>query len=160
MTSLDLTTINDLERTPEEFYSRLNGSEAERRVKEIVGTLKEYMAQETPSDYLIAGVGGILRFDSPTRAQDIDLAVVGLKYTTSLASRLDHSFENVIDFTNTIVRYFSLLNFSLLGKFGKKRGGMLSRGGSGPFGDINERYIFGEEKSPSATTASDLESFG
>ncbi|MEX2017569.1 MAG: hypothetical protein WD876_03790 [Candidatus Pacearchaeota archaeon] len=148
-----------LEHKPEEFYSRLNFGEADR-VREIVKSLKNYMSKKVGEDYLIAGVGGILRYPNPGMAQDIDLAVAGFKYTTTPAFQRKHNFNDVIKFTHEIKEYFDVLNSELSQVFGSKAKFSFDRGGSGPFANSDEKYNFNGEWGESATLESDLEDFG
>lgn len=70
---------SELERTAEHLYSRLTPREAEI-VQDIVGHLQHYVPDITSNPFLITGVGSILRNTNPVTAQDIDIAIVGLKY--------------------------------------------------------------------------------
>lgn len=151
---------DSLEQPQELFYSRLNKGEPER-VKETLETLKEYMTEKVENSFLIAGVGGILRFLDPRLAQDIDLAVVGLKYTIEPHSYGSHSFQDVIEFTDKIQDYFEGLNRKLISELGlDNREISFDRDGSGPFAHFDRKYSIGAAKKPSTTLESDLESFG
>lgn len=154
-------TINSLEVRSEVFYQRLRDGE-ERLVRDIVINAAIYMSRICRGPILIAGVGGILRFEDPNQAQDIDLTVVGLNYTssrhpvTSVEHRNSgHTFDDVIAFTRTVNDYFKQLADTL----GDGHPRMLGDGGSGPFARWDDSYEVkvGDDL---AQVVSELESFG
>ena len=160
---MDYSTLNAdiLEQHPDIFYGRLRASEV-RKVQETIGTITDYMRNLDRGPFLIAGVGGVLRFADPEDAKDIDLAVVGLNYTSLPASGKKHTFQHVIDFTRVILEYFRRLEQSHLGEGGTKYNplGMgsdrLSKG-SGPFEGWDEGFGFLETEVEARTS---LESLG
>ena len=151
------STTNGLERLAEEFYSRLNHGEP-RAVRKIVDGLIKYMSSRG-QDYLVAGVGGILRFTHPNMAKDIDLAVVGFKYP----QRENHYFDHVVQFTVDLHKYFEELNRNLVLEFGlQSKGVHLDKAGSGPFEHTDKKYSLMAEgdEDAAATIETDMESFG
>ena len=139
---LDLVKITDqgIERSSEDFYSRLSPTE-KQVVEKIAKGSAEYMKRQSPRDYLVAGVGGVLRRENPFQAEDIDLAVVGLKYTSGRHDHESHSWQDVVSFTKSISSFFEHLSARLSdvsgvgGKYGKSKYGPSPRYGesSGPF---------------------------
>lgn len=158
-----LEQLDGLEQPPEAFYSRLNNGEPEA-VGKIVDSLKSYISEQVgEGNYLVAGVGGIFRLPHPGMAQDIDLAVVGLNYTSKPASQRTHDFDHVTAFTRTVQEYFERLHQKLVSEFGlNSQEAGFDRRGSGSFAHWDKKYSLGtKEEEPLITTLeSDLESFG
>ena len=151
---------NELRQPAEFFYSRLNYGEREK-VKMVVGGLREYLAAVVEDDFLVAGVGGILRYEHPGLAQDIDLAAVGLKYTNTPASARNHGFDNVIRFTETVNEYFERFSRKMVIENGFVENQEFGFGrGSSPFSGLNKKFIVGPREKPLLELRSDLESFG
>ena len=118
------------------FYGRLCGPEVSR-VQETIGTITDYMRYLDRGSFLIAGVGSVLRLENPEKAKDIDLAVVGLNYTSLPARERRHTFEDVIDFTQVVRGYFGALKSRL----GEGRTEHIPLGkGSGPFAGWDEGF--------------------
>ena len=86
--------------------------------------------------FLIAGVGGILRFDDPAKARDIDLVAVGLKY----APVGRHNFDHVEEFTGIVNTYFDRLVTNLISQGVDVTSFIKLRSGSGPFKDHNKEF--------------------
>jgi hypothetical protein len=154
---------DDLAQPPRIFYERLNPGE-EERVKKLVDNLAEFMRprmKEGPyrKGFLIAGVGGILRFLDPRIAQDVDLAVVGLKYTANLVRERNHPFEDVKLFTETLHGYFERLNTNVIAELGVSGQTVEVRGGSGSFSRLDVEYDFAKGERSLASLRSELESF-
>lgn len=158
-----------LERKPEDFFSRLSEKEREMTQK-IVGTLDDYMTKRSSRPFLVAGVGSVLRYENPylAIANDIDLAVVGFKYTPGISeSRGAHTFDHVISFTKSMEGYFEMLQkaLNIAGVKSKGSGREPGRGrfafsSTGPFKGLNQmKYLhLGEDQI--GTLESDLETFG
>ena len=89
-----------LEKSANDFYYRLTKAE-KPLVEATVKDLAAFMGgRKVP--FLVAGVGSLLRLADAKQAKDIDLAIVGLKYTRTL----NHGFDDVIRFTKDIKHYF------------------------------------------------------
>lgn len=163
MKGFDFAAIQDesLEQSPEIFYSRLNSGE-EERVRKLVGDLADFMRPKVRGVYregfLIAGVGGVLRFLDPRFAKDIDLAVVGLKYTATPEKNRNHTFNDVVLFTETVHEYFERLNTNIITELGISGQTVNVGRGSGPFERLDRGYSFGDGKEI-ASLNSGLESF-
>ncbi len=147
---------SSLEQPANLFYGRLRVEEQDK-VREIVEGLVEHMDSTTNDDYLIAGVGGILRRPEPHTTRDIDLAVVGYKF----APLEGHNFGHVSEFTGMVNSYFERLSNSL--SFGGLETSEVSLGkGSGPLSllGLNRRKVFRMHGEEVATAEARLESFG
>lgn len=164
MTGVAFPSLNgdSLEQSPNLFYARLNSRELEK-AREIVESLKEFMVGQAGDNYLVAGVGGILRYLDPRTAQDIDLAVSGFKYTAGGR----HEFDHVIKFTSSISNYFEKLSLKLASEFGLNSdeigfglgSGKMYKRGSGPFSRMDRRYELNKEGRQSAVLESELQQF-
>lgn len=153
-----------LEQSPEIFYDRINVNEADM-VREIVEYSKRYMsnqhlAKRLPSGFLIAGVGSILRCENPALASDIDLAMVGLKYTSSSGSSKAHSFDDVVEFTKTILGYVEGLTAHFERSRGVEPQSFRIQGGSGPFSLIEHKTNLMLNNEEIGSIRTDLEEFG
>lgn len=157
--------MEKLEQKAETFYNRLNKEESnmvQGVVKHIKACMPSYMEsrdyipkREEANKFLIAGVGGILRYPNPELAQDIDLAVVGLKYTNRLHDYISHSFEDVVEFTETITNYIE----KLISDLGLESKGIEFDYGSGPFRGFDDEYELSDDKGNISSIKSKLESF-
>ena len=151
-----------LEQNPEIFFNRMSPAEKEL-VQGIVPDIAEFMSSRC-AGFIIAGVGGILRYQNPSLAKDIDLAIVGLKYTHTPGRERTHSFDQVIQFTKTIQEYFERFGIHLpTGGFAPDEsvGGRAQfHRGSGPFGGLDGQLnLVSEEEGTKVTVVSQLESF-
>lgn len=124
---------NDLERKSDDFYSRLSPDEV-RIVKSTVKGLEDFMRENCGTAYLIAGCGSVLRSDHSGLAKDIDLAVVGFKYSPAGTK---HTFNDVISFTKSVQGYFAR-TLENLKTSGTEFSTFEIKGGSGPFSRVNE----------------------
>lgn len=103
-----------LERFVDTFYNNLTPRE-KRVTKIVVRRIARYMDEIGLEEYLIAGVGGILRRHNAKSAKDIDLAVVGLKYSSS---------NNLGSFVDDVTTFFEYLKDKpILSKRRQKIGG-------------------------------------
>ena len=146
-----------LEQTTETFFGRMSDAEAER-VKQFVEHIEGFMSKEINDPFLIAGVGGTLRYLDPMNAKDIDLAVVGFNYTPSPARERGHSVDHVTFFTDTITNYFKSLVKYLKGQ-GYEGEAYRLRAGSGPWGLSRFAYSGKKDESKFEVVA-DIDSFG
>lgn len=130
-----------LEQDKSVFYGRITNKE-EERVSYISESLAEFMMKQRGDNFLIAGVGGILRNDNPFNAKDIDLAVIGLKYTNFIHDSRGHTWNDVVRFTGTIEGYFDLLNAKLAMEYGLEAKNVKPSfgAGSGPFAGMGRKY--------------------
>ncbi|MBU0761038.1 MAG: hypothetical protein KJ600_03140 [Nanoarchaeota archaeon] len=131
-----------LEQPADVFYERLNNNEGVA-VREIVGDVSRFMETERHVPYLIAGVGGILRFLEPEVAKDIDLAVVGLR------PRCKPDEKDFVAFTRTVKEFFDRFAAGLTLSYREFICGMgsgsLVGSGSGPFWLLDEEFRGGTE---------------
>lgn len=141
-----------LEQAADTFYSRMNQAES-AIVRTAVNGLAAYMESLERGPFLIAGVGGILRYREPSMAEDLDLAVVGLKYTTS--PNYDHSFAHVEQFTGAVNTYF----MNLISQLQEARVNHNVTHGSGPFKGMNLSFE-GKRGDLPIEVRSKVESFG
>jgi hypothetical protein len=143
------------------FYERLIPAEAER-VRELVTHVRENSAALYTGPLAVAGVGGVLRRTNPFQATDIDLAIVGMKYTSGPADLRQHSWQDVMEFTTKINDYFNSLGQELARRNGSQRDSYSFKRGSGPLADarINQQVTFHRANEKIGTATSDLESFG
>ena len=146
--------VNRLEQERDVFLERVSPKEAEI-LETTVGDLRDYMQSLNRGSFLIAGVGSVLRFEDPSRAKDIDLAVVGFKY----APIQEHSLHDVSDFTDCVHRYFKGFSSRLGGKKVNLLEGSDSFSmGSGVF-DLDEEIRISKEDL-SLEIRTNLDSFG
>ncbi len=147
---------NELEKSADFFYKQLTKRESEI-VKLMVNDIQRYMKKLNRRPFLIAGVGGVLRFELPGFAKDIDLAVAGLDYPGS--SKVGHTFNDVEDFTGIVQKFF----MEQVDVFKKSKYNLsqptYSRG-SGPFGGMNATIEGKLKGGSSIDLASNIESFG
>ncbi|MBS3167580.1 hypothetical protein J4216_00445 [Candidatus Woesearchaeota archaeon] len=158
---------NQLDFSAESFYNRLRIEEVER-VRFLVDDITTFMVRNGCEEFLIAGVGSILRLENPEMARDIDLAVVGFNYTVAPARERGHGFESVIHFTRSVSNYFDGLQVKLASLPGVKSSypsyeagsddGILVSG-SGPFARWN-KDIWLLVADQQLRLTSDLETFG
>ena len=157
-------TVNssELELTAGTFYGRITPAEADM-VRATVDDVAGYLKRLERGPFLIAGVGSVLRFEDPELAKDIDLAVVGLKYTKDLGKSRTHTFDQVINFTECVEGYFKRLVAKL--KEGREEYSLLQGSdttfstGSGPFEGWNDGFA-GRKDGSSVEVRSHLEEFG
>lgn len=151
---------SQLELPAQAFYSRLNPRE-NAFVGSIVTNLANFMSQRlNPSQpFSIAGVGSLLRYSDQSRANDIDLAVSGLKYTESPANHRNHNFGHVVHFTNFTVEYFAQLRAHLLSQ-GIDSRKIYDYSGTGPFEGLDSEFNLSKGDYSSGRMLTALESFG
>ena len=132
-----------LEQTAETFYAKLSAAE----VAVVRGTLDDlggYMNHLGQKEFLIAGVGGILRHQHPDFARDIDVAVVGLTYPDL------SGFEKVKAFTENVYGYFIHVidEWRKAGREAKLGRGSNFSPGSGPFSHLDTEAVLIGGESP------------
>src|SRR3989344_2146452 len=148
---IDATRLNQF---PNVFYDRLNPMEA-GSVKELTGNLRDYMYSKLRKNFLIAGVGGILRLEDPKKANDIDLAVVGFRYSPIGK----HNFHDVVLFTQEVQEYFERFNIGLTMEQGIE-GRITYLSGSGPLGKLDIINDFEDGIGSIVSVKSELGEFG
>ena len=106
--SMDSINKNKLEQSADIFYRRISGREG-KRVRWLVNDLQQFLQEQNCKSFLIAGVGGVLRRSDEDPINDIDLAVVGLKYTTEQEPKTK-DFEG---FMKTLKEYHSKIIYRM-----------------------------------------------
>lgn len=153
---------NTLEQDSAVFYGRLKEGEGDV-VHATVDDIAAYMKSLQRGPFLVAGVGSVLRFENPEQARDIDLAVVGLKYTSFPARHCAHSSRHLIDFTQSVQWYFKGLKDRLLEGREEYRllgGSDRFSDGSGPFAYWDDGFGARKKNGGSVEVRTELESFG
>lgn len=149
---IDETT---LQQHSDVFYSRMSEQEA-KAVHEIVDEIARFMKRDGHVPFLIAGVGGVLRLADPAFAEDIDLAVVGLRPQPKEGEK---SFEA---FTRAVYGFYEEFLFRERASYGDvwhgRGSGFIGRG-SGPFSGLDEGFAGGNEKD-GLSGRTNLEDFG
>jgi hypothetical protein len=150
---VDLST---LAQKAETFYDRLKPAE-EAMIRKVVQHIQHTLPDIFFRESIVAGVGGILRYNDPFQAKDIDLAVIGPAYTSGSQ---EHTFDHVIDFTSKLVTYFDLLTEHLRNAHGAIERSVSLRKGSGPMFHIDREMHLSRNGQHVASLESEFASFG